>query len=166
MLLLLSHPVKSNSFATPGNGLSSREYWSRLHVLLQEIFPTQRSNRYLLHCRWILYHWATGEVPRIQVSIYSLKSPYVRKHINLKSVPPPPATWLRDTSGHKQQRPWLVGRHLKVGTSNTADPLGCKHQTQILTSWSCSPELGSSGHAQRDKILLTIKGSCNPLTWE
>ena len=32
--------------------------------LLQRIFPTQGSNLhllYLLHCRWILYHWATGE---------------------------------------------------------------------------------------------------------
>ena len=26
------------------------------HALLQGIFPTQRSNPGLLHCRWILYH--------------------------------------------------------------------------------------------------------------
>ena len=31
------------------------------HALLQGIILTQRSNQCLLHCRWILYHWATGE---------------------------------------------------------------------------------------------------------
>ena len=31
------------------------------HVLLQGIFPTQESNPHLLHCRWILSHWATWE---------------------------------------------------------------------------------------------------------
>ena len=31
------------------------------HFLLQGIFPTQRSNLQLLHCRRILYHWATWE---------------------------------------------------------------------------------------------------------
>ena len=34
------------------------------HDLLQGIFPTQGSNPHLLHllhCRWILYHWATCE---------------------------------------------------------------------------------------------------------
>ena len=34
------------------------------HVLLQGIFPTQGSKLHLvqlLHCRWILYHWATRE---------------------------------------------------------------------------------------------------------
>ena len=35
------------------------------HFLLQGIFLTQRLNLrllWLLHCRWILYHWTTGEV--------------------------------------------------------------------------------------------------------
>ena len=31
------------------------------HFLLQGIFPIQIWNPHLLHCRWILYHWATGE---------------------------------------------------------------------------------------------------------
>ena len=39
------------------------------HAFLQGIFPTQRSNQHLLHllhCRWILYHWATrGGSPRV-----------------------------------------------------------------------------------------------------
>ena len=33
------------------------------HVLLQGIFPTQGSNPHLLHCRHILYRWATREAP-------------------------------------------------------------------------------------------------------
>ena len=34
------------------------------HFLLQRIFPTQESNPWLLcllHCKWILYHWAIRE---------------------------------------------------------------------------------------------------------
>ena len=40
--------------------------WVGCHFLLQGIFPTQESNLcllHLLHCRQILYHWATWEVP-------------------------------------------------------------------------------------------------------
>ena len=36
------------------------------HALLQGIFQTQGSNPcllWLLHCKWILYHWATWESP-------------------------------------------------------------------------------------------------------
>ena len=33
--------------------------------LLQGIFPTQRSNPGLLHCRWILYHLSHKESPRV-----------------------------------------------------------------------------------------------------
>ena len=39
------------------------------HALLQRIIPTQGSNprlRWLLHCRWSLYHWATGEAPGVR----------------------------------------------------------------------------------------------------
>ena len=31
------------------------------YLLFQGIFSTQGSNLYLLHCRWILYYWATWE---------------------------------------------------------------------------------------------------------
>ena len=36
------------------------------HFLLQAIFPTQGSNPSLLHCRLILYHWATRDTCAIQ----------------------------------------------------------------------------------------------------
>ena len=35
------------------------------HALLQGIFPTQRLNPSLLHCRWILYHLSHQGSPRI-----------------------------------------------------------------------------------------------------
>ena len=37
--------------APPSMGFSKQEYWSGLHFLLQEIFPTQGSNLRLLHSR-------------------------------------------------------------------------------------------------------------------
>ena len=37
----------------------------RCHALLQEIFPTQRSNPGLLHCRQILYQLSHKGSPRI-----------------------------------------------------------------------------------------------------
>ena len=60
----------SDCFATPwpvahkaplSMGFSRQEYWSGLHFLLQGIFSTQGSNPWLLHCKWIPYHWATRE---------------------------------------------------------------------------------------------------------
>ena len=44
---------------------SRQEYWSRLHALLQGVFPTQESNPNLLHflnSRQILHCWATREI--------------------------------------------------------------------------------------------------------
>ena len=49
-------------------GFSKQEYWSRLPFPASGIFLTQRSNSRLLcllHCRQVLYHWATREaLPR------------------------------------------------------------------------------------------------------
>ena len=39
------------------------------HALFQEIFPTQGSNLHLLHCRQILYHWATRKAPCCDVRL-------------------------------------------------------------------------------------------------
>ena len=53
--------------------------------LLQGIFPTQESNWGLLHCRWILYRWATKEAlrtPSFLVTSRLLgrkKATYIRK---------------------------------------------------------------------------------------
>ena len=40
-----------------------QECWSGLPCSIQGIFPTQGSNQCLLHCRRILYHWATRGKP-------------------------------------------------------------------------------------------------------
>ena len=42
------------------------------HALLLGIFPTQGSNLHLLHLlhgRWILYHWATQEAPKLSLLV-------------------------------------------------------------------------------------------------
>ena len=44
------------------------------HFLLQGIFLTQGLNPCLLHCRWILYHWATGEALRATIFLLFPKS--------------------------------------------------------------------------------------------
>ena len=49
------------------------------HALLQGIFPTQGSNLGLLHCRRILYRWATREAPRSECNSSNVK------HTNLMS---------------------------------------------------------------------------------
>ena len=52
------------------------------HALLRGIFPTQGSNLHqlhLLHCRYILYHWATNIVKVKYVKIH-MKVEYVNKH--------------------------------------------------------------------------------------
>ena len=64
--------VVSDSFVTPWigahkaplfMGLLRQEYWSGLPFPSLGIVPTQELNPHLLHCRWILYCWATGELP-------------------------------------------------------------------------------------------------------
>ena len=55
------------------------------HALLQGLFPTQGLNPCLLsflHCRWILYHWTTGEA---HLSIY-LSSVYISESKWLNQV--------------------------------------------------------------------------------
>ena len=72
LLLLFSHSVVSNFFATPWTvacqaplsmGFPRQENWSGFPVLLQGIFPTQGLNLRLLLGRQILYDWATWEAP-------------------------------------------------------------------------------------------------------
>ena len=43
-----------------------QEYWRGLPFPSPGVFPTQGLNPCLLHCRRILYHWDTREVPMLQ----------------------------------------------------------------------------------------------------
>ena len=66
-------------FATPGTvahqaplstGFPRQEY---CHMPLQGIFLTQGSNLCLLHCRWILYCWASREAQNTSVSFEKIR---------------------------------------------------------------------------------------------
>ena len=45
------------------------------HALLQGVFPIYRSNLRLLHCRQILYHWATKEALLLTWPLYNYQNP-------------------------------------------------------------------------------------------
>ena len=53
------------------------------HALRQGIFPTQRLNPGLLHCRWILYHWATREASYAHV--FEIKNKKSKRKQRLES---------------------------------------------------------------------------------
>ena len=73
-MLLFSHSVVSNSFATPwivthqaprSMGFPSQEDWMGCYFLLQGIFPTWGLNPSLLLGREILYHRTTREAKKM-----------------------------------------------------------------------------------------------------
>ena len=56
------------------------------HALLQGIFPTQGSNPRLLHCRWILYRWATRDAPssflnRLYLLLLRVSTPWTTRPV-------------------------------------------------------------------------------------
>ena len=57
-----SRPVCQSPLSTE---FPRQEYQSGLPFLLQRIFPTQGLNPHLMHCRQILYHWATWEAKEL-----------------------------------------------------------------------------------------------------
>ena len=52
------NPPGSSVHGVDSTGKNTGESWQALH---QWIFLTQELNPCLLHCRWIIYHWVTGE---------------------------------------------------------------------------------------------------------
>ena len=78
LLLLLSHfsrvrlcatPWTAAYQASPSMGFSRQAHWSGLPCPPQGIFLTQGSNLCLLHYRQSLYHWVTGEAPKLYNSL-------------------------------------------------------------------------------------------------
>ena len=62
-------------------GFSRQEYWNGLLSLFQGIFLTQESNLgllCLLHCRCVLYRWATGEAVCVCVCVCVYVCVYTR----------------------------------------------------------------------------------------
>ena len=51
----------AGGFFTSWAPREAQEYWSGQPIASPGNFPTQELNWGLLHCRWVLYHWATWE---------------------------------------------------------------------------------------------------------
>ena len=80
---LWPHTLWPSRLLCPGD-LRGKKTGVGCHSLLQGIFPTQGLNSGLLHCRQILYHWATWEALCIYIyksnkilSVYKLSSEYI-----------------------------------------------------------------------------------------
>ena len=68
------------------------------HFLCQWIFPIQFWNRYFvscLHCKQILYHWATGET---SLTVLKIVNHYAEHQASLKNLPTIQETWVRSLS--------------------------------------------------------------------
>ena len=61
------HGLQPTRFLCPWDSLGKSTEVD-CNALLQGIFPTQGSNLGLLHCRQILYRWATREAPEVNVT--------------------------------------------------------------------------------------------------
>ena len=68
-------PMDCSLPGSSSRGYSRHEYCVDCHSLLQRIFPTQRLNLGLLHCRQILYHLSYRE------DLSSLKRPFNKNEI-------------------------------------------------------------------------------------
>ena len=99
-------------YSPPGSlslGFSRQEYWSVCHFLLQGIFLTQGSNPHLLsilHCRWTLYCWATGESPCTSYPSLKHTKQFPSQRFTHADTPPKlffPLELSRDTQPHFTQ---------------------------------------------------------------
>ena len=61
-ILLWPHGLQPASLLCPWD-FPGKNTGLSCHFFFQGIFPSQGLNPNLLHCRWILYCWATGEAP-------------------------------------------------------------------------------------------------------
>ena len=90
LLLFFSHSVLSDSFVTPWTvahlaplsmQFPRQEHLMGCHFLLQEIFPTHGPNTRLLHCKKLLYHWASGE-PHIPIWLGEIEIIHIKWYIH------------------------------------------------------------------------------------
>ena len=83
------------------------------HFLLQGIFPTQKSNPGLLHCRRILYQLSHNRISSVQFSC-SIMSDSLQPHESQHARPPCPSP----TPGvHLDSRPSSQWCHLAISSS-------------------------------------------------
>ena len=74
--LTLCDPMDCNPPASSVHGISLARILECVAISLSRIFLTQGSNPCVLHCRWILYPWATreGPIPSSHYRVLSWKS--------------------------------------------------------------------------------------------
>ena len=135
LLLLFSHLLVSDSFATPWIGITQARMLEWVAIsFLQGIFLTQGSNPRLLHCRQILYHWATWETQYIgsflSFSCYVMSDSFV-------AVQLPSHVWLFAT-------PWTAAHQaswpsLSPGICSNLHPLNRRYHPTISSSVPPSP---------------------------
>ena len=135
------------------------------HALLQGIFPTQGSNLGLLHCRWILYRWATRKAPRSECNSSNVKHTNLMSWTSIcfllqnprpasrKQMPTPPRTLSCPPTvryeGSAEPNGW------KTDLSNTDSP-GSYLRNSIM-SWRKIRE-----HPDHDHFSLSILGAFPP----
>ena len=121
------------------------------HFLLQGLFPTQGSNPSFLHCRWILYHWATGQL------IKESTVPWVRPKLQME-IPRTNSTrfWCKDlpSSSNVQLRlgvPGIVVHSLShiqlfvtLWTAAQQDSLSCTISQSLLKFVSIESVMSSN----------------------
>ena len=109
----LHDPMDSSLPGSSVYGIFQARILGGCHFPLQEFFPTQRSNPHLLnllHCRWIIYHWA---IRSDQIS-RSVVSDSLQPHESQHARPPCPSPTPRV---HSDSRPLSRWCHPAISSS-------------------------------------------------
>ena len=91
-------------------GFSRQEYWSGL------AFPSLGDLPDLLHCRWILYHWATRKGPHINIRIF-IRNTHTHTHTHTHTYGVAPDIHMcmyTHTHTHTHIYLWSSSRHTYV----------------------------------------------------
>ena len=99
-------------------GFSRQEYWSGLPCPPPGFFPTQGSNPGLFHCRQILYHWATREVPPVPATVINSER---KGRAEIR------AQLLKHFLNNQKNVHYNMGSHLTVMTSKQETQIASRH---------------------------------------
>ena len=100
------------------HGFSRQEYWSGLPCPPPGFFPTQGSNPGLFHCRQILYHWATREVPPVPATVINSER---KGRAEIR------AQLLKHFLNNQKNVHYNMGSHLTVMTSKQETQIASRH---------------------------------------
>ena len=97
--LTLCNPMECS---LPGSSVDGKKIEGGIHFLLQGIFPTQRANPGLLHCRQILYISVTREVHyKAEIPSFSVTCPWTHNRTEVPRVPKSWKTWVKGGEGRR-----------------------------------------------------------------